>query len=500
MKKSLSGLFIFWLLVLPLYAQPKDLNITADKVSFDKEKNLIEAEGSVEVTYKEVMIFGNHLIYNTSTESVFADRGFRLYHEGVMVEGDTLDYAVKDRSGQASKVKFGYRGIQLNGEKLRLDSDKFRLNNASFSTCDLAEQHYHVSASEVTVYPNYGWLVAYWGLFWLGRYPIVPVPTYIYDFRAEERGHKNLPPFPEVGSNDEDGAYINQRFAWSLRRELNGTVTLGYMGNKGISGGVDADYIYTENNEGNIRLSGNFKDGFYGGLTHTYSFGGEVESSQKAPFSFFALPRYRRYELITTLSSRERINYQRVSFMPNVSLRSRAGQILSKEAKYDFEILGGLVAEQGNTDLFRGGANAKLYVDFQETSIGFITPSLGIDALYYSNGLKWVKTAMEINLVKNLVVGPTIELGYQHYFSVDGQSPFNFERYRFKAADRLRSSLLFRVGETGVKIATSYFIDDRSPEDIDYSLFFKLHCYNLITTYRSLRREFTLGFSLASSP
>jgi hypothetical protein len=56
------------------------------------------------------------------------------------------------------------------------------------------------------------------------------------------------------------------------------------------------------------------------------------------------------------------------------------------------------------------------------------------------------------------------------------------------------------LGDTGVKIAAAYFVDDLSPEDIDCSLFFKLHCYNLVTTYRSLRKEFTLGFSLASNP
>ncbi|MBI5078469.1 hypothetical protein HZB08_00400, partial [Candidatus Saganbacteria bacterium] len=53
---------------------------------------------------------------------------------------------------------------------------------------------------------------------------------------------------------------------------------------------------------------------------------------------------------------------------------------------------------------------------------------------------------------------------------------------------------------TAVAAAASYFLDNWSPEDIVYSLFFKLHCYDLMVSYRSLRREFALGFSLAGLP
>ena len=68
--------------------------------------------------------------------------------------------------------------------------------------------------------------------------------------------------------------------------------------------------------------------------------------------------------------------------------------------------------------------------------------------------------------------------------------------YRFNPSDRLTSDLFFMVGETGVGVSTSYFVETWEPEDIDYSLFFRMHCYNLMVTYRSLRREFALGFSL----
>ena len=386
--------------------------------------------------------------------------------------------------------------MQLGGGWVGFDREKYQLKNASFTTCDLASPHYRVTAADLQLYPEYGWMVAYWGYFWLWNIPVVPMPTYIYDFRAGERAQKNLPPFPQVGSNDDDGNYISETLAWHLRREFSGTYTLSYFANKGFGLGANANYILNDRNEGELRLNWNPKDQVFGGVTHVLSFGGEV--TEKPSFEFPISPRYRQYELETILSSRERINYQKVSYTPNLRLRSREGEIVRKEAKYDLELTAGLVAEEGNTRLARGGGNLKFYGDFPETGFGYITPSLRLDALYYSNGGKWVKPSAGIDLSKSFTRDVSLGMGYQHYLFVEGQSPFNFEMYRFRAADRLRSDLSFKIGETAAKIAASYFLDNWSPEDIDYTLFFLLHCYNLEFTYRSMRREFVLGVSLAA--
>ncbi len=500
---SLGIIFYFvilvWLLVilsLPISAQEKDLIINADNVSFDKERNLVEATGSVEVIYKDVTVNGNHIVYNTSTETVRAEKGFVLDYEGITMEGDWLDYQIKSKKGKASKFMFIYRGLRMGGGEIDFGMEEFRLNDATFTTCDLEWPHYHVTAREIILDPKYGWLVAYWGFFWLGRIPLIPVPTYIYDVSAEERGEKNLPPFPEISSNDEDGVFINERLAWHIRREFSGTYSINYATKKGFGGGADANYILNETSRGDIRLYGNGTDGLWGGVTHRLFFGGEVGEEAEIPFVFFARPRYYRYELETNLSHRERINYQRVSLYPEIAFRSRRGEILRKEIRYDAELSAAKVAEEDNIDLARGRGDFTLYGDFPETALGKITPSLSLDARFYSDGGKWTKTMGGLQIRKNFAKNLSLGLGYLHYFSVEGISPFAFEMYRFNSVDRLTSDLFFLLGETGAGVFASYFTDTWQAEDIDYSLFFRLHCYNLIIKYRSLRREFEMGFSL----
>lgn len=496
----------FWLLVIICYlflgycsfaaAQDKDLVINGDNVSYDKANHLVEAQGSVEVIYKDVLIHGDHIIFRTDTEMIVADNGFDINYEGVTIEGFSLDYAIKTKKGKATNVKFTFHGIELDGREIEFTIDEFKLKNASFTTCDLDGPHYHVTAGEVILYPEYGWLVAYWGWFWLGRFPIVPMPTYIYDMYAEQKNRRNLPPFPEIGSNDEDGTYINERLAWHIRRELSGTYSITYATKKGLGGGAEANYILNDNNQGNVRGYGNAGDGLWGGITHRILFGGEVEGEGDIPFTFLASPKYRQYEFETTLSHRERINYQRVSYTPDLVLRSRKGHIIREEAQYDAEVGASMIAEENNVSLGRTRGNINFYWDFPETAIGDITPSVGLDSRFYSNGTRWVKTTGGIDLKKTFAQNLLLGVGYLHYFEIDGTSPFNFELYRFNPADRLKSNLFFVIGETGIGIDTSYYLDTWQPEDIDYSLIFRMHCYDLIVKYRSLRREFELGFGL----
>jgi hypothetical protein len=497
LKRSLILFSVFFLLPSTyVFAQSQDLIINADNVSFEKEKNLVEATGSVEMIYEDVTVYGEHITYNTETERVQADGGFTLNYEGISIEGDTLDYEIKNKAGKAAGVEFEYQGIRLVGRNIEFSTEELRLKNASFSTCDLEGPHYMVTAGEIDFYPKYGWLVAYWSYFWLGRFPIVPMPTYIYDMYAEEKEQRNVPPFPEIGSNDEDGIYINERLAWHVSREFFGTYSINYATKKGIGGGAEADYIMDENSRGNMRLYGNFSDGVWGGITHRFFFGKEIEEESKIPAAFLALPKRRQYEFEATLSYRERINYERISYYPNLVLRSRMGETFVKGVKYDAELNLGQLSEDDNISLEKGGGKLNLYREFPETALGAITPSLSLDSRFYSNGNKWIRTTGGIDLRKNFAENVYFGLGYLHYFLIDGQSPLNFEMYRFSPSDRLTSDLFFVIGETGVGTAVSYFLDTWQPEDIDFSLFFKMHCYNLNITYRSMRREFMLGFGL----
>ncbi|MBN3033238.1 MAG: LPS-assembly protein LptD [Candidatus Saganbacteria bacterium] len=495
MKKWLSAGLLALTLTFPLYAQIKDLTINGDKLSYDRAGQRVEATGSVEATYKDVVLRGHHLIYNTSAEAFHADQGFTFLYGGMTFEGQALDYELNSRAGTAEGANFFYQGVFLGGKRLIFNSEKFELKDAYFTNCDLPQPHYHITSSDIQLYPQDRWMVSYWGLFWLGRVPVALMPTYIYDFTGTTRQQT---PFPDIGSNGEDGNYLTETLAWNLGRSLNGTYSLSYFSNKGVGLGGTANYQLNGWNSGNARLNWNAKDNTTGGLTHVVSFGDRLRETPRTTLDFGLFPSHRQYELQLTLSSRERINYQRVSFLPDLRFVSRGGSVGRSNVKYDYELNAGRVDEENNVRLKRGGGKLRFYEDFPDTPAGLLTPSLAWDALYYSNNTKWLKPSAGLDLTRSFNKDLALQLNYLHFLQIDGASPFLYENYRYRAADTLGSSLLLKIGETRAKVGAVYYLDNWSPEDIDYTLFFILHCYNLEVTYRSLRGEFLLGFSLAA--
>jgi len=473
-------------------AQNSDLTIDGNNVSYDKENKLFEAKGSVEVAYKDIKVTGEHIFYNADKEEINAREGFVFFYGGITIEGDSLDYLTKSKTGAAKKVAINYGGIYLKGEDVNFSEEEFDLTGAYFTTCD--RNDYYVTARNIVFYPDYGWMVAYWGWFWFYGVPLLPMPTYIYDLYADQKGRKNLPPFPEISSNDEDGTYINEKLAWHLRRELSGTYSLTHAAKKGFGLGAEAYYVLNEYNEGRLRAYWNQTDLWSGGETHTIYFGRQIVDLD-TKFGLLPRAKYYEYALDTTASYRERINYQKVSFLPMVELKQRRGELFSDAINYNASVNTGIISELSNTKLTRWGGKVDFYKDFYGDA-SKVTPALGAETSKYSNEQVWTKLTGGVDLTKKLTDALWLESGYLHYFNVEGQSPFLYEMYKFRAADKVYSSLTYHLGIPAIKVYASYFADDWSPEDIDYSLFLNLHCYNIFVTYRSIRNEFNLGFDI----
>ena len=179
-------------------------------------------------------------------------------------------------------------------------------------------------------------------------------------------------------------------------------------------------------------------------------------------------------------------------------LRSKGGDLVKDLFQYDLEIGGGNIKEVQNADLNKWGGKVKISKLFKEKNDFSLDPFVQWDSYFYSNGTRWIKPSVGLNAGKIITRDLSFELGYQHFVAIRGTSPFLYELYRYRPADTLSGKVKFKIGETNANISSTYFLDNWSPEDIDYSLFFKLHCYNLGLTYRSMRGDITFGVSLAS--
>lgn len=493
-------LLVCFLFTSPAFASQNDLVIDADNVTYDKEEHTITAFGSVEATYKDTKIYADELVYDTLEKKVYSDTWFSLLKDGLTFSGYGLAYAVSTEVGVASKVKVGYQGVVLSGQQVNFSRNQVRLTDAEFTSCDADHPHYHVSAREVVLYTDIEWVISNWGFFWLNRLPIVPIPTYLYDLRAEERLRRNTPPFPEIGSNDEDGSYIHQRLAWHVNKNWNGRFILSYYEKKRLGLGATGNYRLSDTREGNIRVFWNEVDQIYGGITHHIYFGEEFEEeADQSPNWLYVVPKGHPYDFAAEVSYRERINYEKVSYYPKLSVSSQRIPWPDKRLKWDFATSFGLVTEE-STGVGVGFANLALgtYYDIPLYYGGVLIPSVQFDHRLYGDGRSWLRATHNTELKKTFGDFFGMGLGHKHYLYNLGASPFNFENYWFESRDEVFAQGIFKLGSSRFGVESAHYLPSLEPKDIDYIISIGFHCYDIILTYRAMRNEVNFGFSIGS--
>lgn len=496
MKVVVFFLVFLFLFCFPSFAQ-SDLLINADNILY--EENSIEAFGSVEATYKDVEMTGNHLIYHQDEKQTYLDNGFTLLYDNIHFNGELLDYSLTERKGYSEKVFLTYERAKLYGEKVDFDSEKVILEDSYFDSCGLPEPHYRFTAQKIILYTKIGWIVAYNGFFWFYGVPTVFLPVYVYDLTAAQRRRRNILPYPVIGSNDKDGWYISESLPWFASQTLNGEVNINYAEKKGWGGGVATRYSLARNSRGEIRLFGNQKDGPFGGITHVYSFGEKIGLKETIPLLLFAPADY-QFDIELDLSYLERINYERVSKLPKATFNFRDIPLpFVNDVSLTGNVFTGYLTEEssGLSASVVGGGVTSSHKFFKTDSVSF-TQNFTFDYIRYQREpiSSWErfygKTQMDYLPFPFLALG----LGYKYYFDYSGNPLFNYENYRFSTKNQVNSSVIFIFGKSSYGVELVYDLPELDPYDIDYIAQIGFHCYSVGIKYRSIRREFSFMFSL----
>ncbi|MCX5751592.1 MAG: hypothetical protein NT099_08010 [Candidatus Saganbacteria bacterium] len=394
------------------------------------------------------------------------------------------------------------QSVYLSGKVIKIRPEKMELNDASFNACGLHSPHYNVTASQIILYPDIGWVVSYWGLFWYSGLPLMPIPTYLYDVKAEQRGRPNTPPFPEIGKNSDEGTFFHERLTWHVSENWNDRLTFSYMSNKGWGGGVDANYVANKSNEGYVRLFANPVDQWYGGITHFYSFGEDLNDKVGNPATIWPVFSEKHYALQLDLSYNEFNNYQRVGIVPGVTLYSNLTDVWNTPLKYKWSVGGARIREKASAlELNRSKIDLGYLLDFPLWQNAVLTPGVELNSSYYEGNRQWIRQMGTLSLHQSFPGWgdpdfTDLKLKAQHYFKVEGNSPFLFEQYKYQPLAEFFAELSTNVGSSRVGIRTDHFLPSWNPNDIDYFVSAKWHCYDIIFTYRSLRGETTVSFGL----
>ena|GEM_PF-1789317 len=554
MRSFIKVIFVIALLLVPASSVCAQIEMTADNLTYDEYRKAEVASGHVVITAPTFKIYGIYVRHYPEQKRIVADDEFTLEMEGYRIYGAKLDFYYEEMKGQASMFRINFGRTFLGGGLLRIHKDRFNIINGYFTGCNASHSHYHVSSNELILYPGTGLIVAYWATFWVGSFPVLPVPTFVYSTpvppskfivekpkTAEEiakekerrkkgvvKGAKTEAPVAKFGSNPADGWFVRQPFHWYLSPRHYMKFALMYMEKKQLGIGVRTNYsLFNDINEGEIRAANSSGDGSWGGITHYLNFGPRLYSDEEWDemiYDKFKPGGNRWFELELLGSYRERINldenigpFSRVSFLPKMTLRWNRRPVYIDELTFFSEVSGAIVSEeaidQPNREANRGEVKGDFTYKVKLPYLGDFTAMIDgayIDYReiknYTSAEATWIHSTQSLSLATNFGDVLLTELGHEHYVHLEGNTPFEFEQYWYSPFDTFSAGAKLNVAFSSVYFKGTYDLPSEKLRRAQYELVTGMHCYDLIFAYQIIRNEldefdpeFTFGFDLVPS-
>lgn len=228
------------------------VDIEADQLSYDHEKDTYHASGNVIVTFKDGFLVADTLSLDKTTEDVFADGEVFLLSDGDTLEGDKVRFNLGSKTGVVYNGKIFMRenNFYLTGDEIRKTGEAtYKIRNATATTCDTEVPDWRFTGREMEVTID-GYGKVRQGTFQVANRPVLYIP-YLF-FPAKTTRQSGFLP-PQAGySKDVNGLDIEIPFFWAISESTDATFYQRYIERRGYKQGIEYRYFLSKDSFGTI--------------------------------------------------------------------------------------------------------------------------------------------------------------------------------------------------------------------------------------------------------
>jgi len=298
MKYNRFILSSFFLLFIAIYSPPTHakvgevstmkaegpVDIEADELIYEKETQLYEAHGQVEVSRGDFSLKADHAQLNMATKELVAWGNVLLREGEDVIECQRLEVNVDTRLGKIHEAKLFLKdqNFHITGrEAEKLGENHYRIRDGSLTTCDAKRPPWKFTVKEIEVKEMAlgGVAIAKGPVFYLEDIPVLYFPWGAFPVRLERQTGFLI---PQVGYSNKYGPEIKTGFYWAMRKDMDATFYLNYLGERGVQEGVEYRYAFARDTKGEAR--------FYFIDDHVYDgnrFAFFIKHENKFPYDFY---------------------------------------------------------------------------------------------------------------------------------------------------------------------------------------------------------------------
>ena len=187
----------------------------ARTIEFQVPRSRIVLDQAAHLIYQDLELHARRVVYDVNKQTLVAEGEPKLLDRGNQVGGTLMTYELESREGTIYQASTAYEKGLYHGEQIRKVGDReLDVLHGAYSTCDLAEPHYHFSARWMKIYLK-DKLVAKPVVFYIRNVPILALPFWVFPIKPGRHSGFLFPQF-ELGLNSRAGQFIrNAGYYWA---------------------------------------------------------------------------------------------------------------------------------------------------------------------------------------------------------------------------------------------------------------------------------------------
>ncbi len=223
--------------------------IRADAMSHDLASDIVKADGTVEMTWQDMIMTADRATFNRTTQTLTATGNVYLLKAGDILWGDQL--VMDTETGRAEmengRIFMTQGNFRADGKQIaRLGESDYALRNGGLTTCDAAVPSWKFGASELDVSLE-EYATGRNVVFYVKDIPVFYFPYIILPVKRERQSGLL---FPKFGNSSKRGVFVDIPFYWAISESQEATIDLDVQTKRGVGLGVDYRYLRSRTSEG----------------------------------------------------------------------------------------------------------------------------------------------------------------------------------------------------------------------------------------------------------
>jgi LPS-assembly protein len=228
------------------------VNVKADTISYDKEMDLMQARGNVEIRWDQFTLLSDSALVRQGENEAIAEGKVNLLKGDDILKSDRLRLNYQTEQGEADNgdLFIKQRNFHMRGARfIKTGKEEYRLERGSFTTCDGEKPSWKFTASNLELAVN-DYAKGTNAVFYVGDFPVFYTPYILFPVKSERQSGFL---FSRVGSSTIKGFYLDLPYYWSITPSQDITVDLDSQTKRGEGLGIDYRYIRSRDSDGEFQ-------------------------------------------------------------------------------------------------------------------------------------------------------------------------------------------------------------------------------------------------------